>query len=165
MDDIFDKKTEEIDLLVEGLGHLKTDLERAEYLQDILISHATAGSAVDSEFKALRKYFLSDKKYDILLPDFVRTKRDLSQFWSFVKHKFSTYAERREFIWNSFSRFLDFLEKGESSISESLSNKQILNFGTNAIHHELQKGLERVMVILKVPLQLQEVSLKLPVNL
>ena len=127
------------------LGFLENDIERAEYLQDILIDHATGGNADDLEYKSLRKHFLNRSEYESLLPDFVRTKRDLSQFWSFIKHKFGTYAERRDFIWEEFSNFLTYLEKGDkNSISESLSNKQLSKFGANTIHHEIQKGLERI---------------------
>jgi len=132
------------DLWLEGLSRLKNDLERAEHLQDILISHSTGGSASNSEYQALRKYFLSKREYESTLPDFVRIKRDLAQFWSFIKHKFSTYAERREFIWSTFSDLLNHLEKGASPISESLSSKKLSNFGANAVHREIQKGLERV---------------------
>jgi len=128
-----------------NLDFLKNDLERTEYLQDILINHATGESADDAEYKNLRKYFLDHAEYENLLPDFVRVRRDLSQFWGFIKNKFGTYAERREFIWEKFSDLLNFVEKrSKNSVSESLSNKNLINFGTNAIHQEIQKGLERV---------------------
>lgn len=133
------------DLWIEGLGYLKNDLERVEYLQNILILSSTGGSASTSEYQALRKYFLSQKEYDLVLPDFIRTKRDLSQFWSFIKYKFGTYAERREFIWSAFSKILNQLEtQTNNAVSNSISNSQTLMCSPNAIHYEVQKSLERV---------------------
>jgi len=38
----------------------ETDFERAEYLQNLLISRATGGIAEDTEYKDLREYFLSN---------------------------------------------------------------------------------------------------------
>ncbi len=132
-------------MIMDDLEFLKNDTKKAEYLQDILINHATGGSANDLEYKNLRKFFLDSLEYENLLPDFVRTKRDLSQFWSFIKNKFGTYAERRGFIWEEFSKLLNFLEKrNKNSISESLSNKQLSNLDANTIHNEIQKGLKRI---------------------
>lgn len=142
--DLSDLTIEEV-LDYEGLEHLRNDLERAEYLQDILISHSTGGAALDGEYKVLRSYFLDKKEYQDLLPDFVRLKRDLSQFWTFVKGKFSTYAERREYIWDSFGKLLNYLEiNTKSSVSRSISDNQLLKFGVNTVHLEIQKALERV---------------------
>lgn len=130
-----------------NLDSLKNDLKRAEYLQDILVNHATGGNADDAEYKSLRKYFLDREEYEDLLPDFVLARRNLSQFWGFIKNKFGTYAERREFIWEKFSVLLNFIEKeNKNSISESLSNKNLVNFGANTIHQEIQKGLKRVKI-------------------
>lgn len=127
------------------LSFLKNDLERAEYLQDMLINFSTGGGAEESEYKVLRKYFLDRPEYEKLLPSFVRTKRDLSQFWSFIKQRYGTYAERREYIWDKFSELINHIEKNSKNIiSESLSKKQLQSYGANAIHHEIQKGLERV---------------------
>ena len=127
------------------LTFLKNDYERAEYLQNLLLTQSTGGVANDAEYKQLRQYFLHHSNCADLLPDFVRTKRDLSQFWSFIKYKVSTYAERREFIWKKFSPLLNCLEvENGNLISTSLSKNKLSTFGANTIHHEIQKGLERV---------------------
>lgn len=127
------------------LEFLESDCERAECLQNILLSLATGGCPDDSEYKQLRDYFLSHPECKDLLPDFVRTKLDLSQFWSFIQSKFSTYEKRRKFIWDGFSNLHDHLERAERSpVSESLSSEKLLKFGANTIHHEIQKGLERI---------------------
>ena len=49
-------------MLDTDFNFLKTDYERAEYLQNILITHATGGTANDSEYIKLRKHFLDHPK-------------------------------------------------------------------------------------------------------
>jgi len=100
----------------DDLSDFETDLERAEYLQDILIDHATyKRSSNNDHYKALRRHFLDNPNTKPLVPKFVRTKRTLSHFWSFISEEFSRYKKRREFIWDEFSTLLDFLEKGGES--------------------------------------------------
>lgn len=130
---------------MDNLDYLKNDLEKAEYFQNIVISHATGGASDDKEYKEFRTYFLQRPDYEKLLPDYIRTKRDLNQFWNFIKYKFKTYAERREFIWKSFVDLFNFIESHTvNTISDSISNNKILKFGVNNIHLEIQKGLERI---------------------
>jgi hypothetical protein len=85
--------------------------EQAEALQNMLVSQSTGGRESNTEYTRLRQIFITDSSLCPFLPRFVRTCRSLSQFWEFIKHKFSTYAERRTFIWDEFSPFLETLEK------------------------------------------------------
>jgi hypothetical protein len=86
-------------------------LEQAETLQNLLISEATGGSESDAEYRQLRQVFLSDPVLETLLPRFVHTCRSIPQFWQFIKFEYSTYAERRDYIWGSFRPLLDRLER------------------------------------------------------
>jgi hypothetical protein len=110
------------------LSDLENDFERAEYLQLTLTNHATNdGPSNNEHYKILRRHFLDNPNTKPLVPDWVRTKRDLSHFWQFIKNKFSTFAERREFIWDEFSPLLEYLEQGnktphKSSIEKSLDH-------------------------------------------
>lgn len=129
---------------LESLDHLRNDYERAEYFMELLVTYSTGGGGEEQEYKYLRSYFLQKKEYESLLPDFVRLKRDLVQFWSFIR-KHETYAERRGFLWESFASLLNYLEaRSSSAVSDSISNNQLLKFGVNTVHFEIQKGLERV---------------------
>lgn len=134
--------TELID--VESLSHLKNDFERAEYLMELLVTFSTGGGGSEEEYKCLRRYFIGKKEYENILPDFIRLKRDLNQFWPFIR-QFDTYAERRIFLWDKFTALIDYLEIASvSSVSKSIMNSQLLKFGVNTVQYEIQKGLERV---------------------
>jgi hypothetical protein len=85
---------------------MTTRLEKVRHLQDIFISRATDGDIKDEDYSILRLELLRDSTVRDLLPQFVRTCDELSKFWGFIKPKFSTYHERRTFIWEEFSSLI-----------------------------------------------------------
>jgi len=99
-----------------------TDLqEKIESFQNLLVDIATSGNRPEEEenFKKLRTALISNDEIKNQLPDFVKTNRTVSQFWQFIKGKFTTYAERKTFIWNQFSAVLDYLETGQKASKET----------------------------------------------
>lgn len=123
--------------------HLESDLERAKYLQNMLIGQATGGSADPQDFDELRKYFLYDPCTKSILPSFVRTNRDLPQFWQFIKSKFAHYAERREFIYSEFVPLLDFLERGKVLPNSNEITAVLSKFNSDGVSAVWKKALER----------------------
>lgn len=84
---------------------------KVESLQNLLVSTATGGSGDRyGDYEQLRRDLLNNPLTGTRLPRFVRTCRDLSQFWQFIKYECRTYAERREYIWGEFRPLLDLLE-------------------------------------------------------
>ena len=94
--------------------------EQVEALQNLLVSRATGNDENDTDYVRLRQVVMSEKRYDSEIPSFVRTCRNLAQFWQFIKGKYATYAERRNFIWNEFRPFLQLIESCQESPSDSL---------------------------------------------
>lgn len=90
-------------------------IEKIESIQNILLARATGHEQLEDEYKRLREELIQDECIKPLLPKFVVTNRNLAQFWAYIKTKFSTYKERREYIWSEFSLLLDGLEKGNLS--------------------------------------------------
>lgn len=125
------------------MEYLENDFEKAQYLQSLLINHATGNTAENSEYQELRKYFLCNSATKSRLPSWVRTKRDLSQFWQFIKHKFPTYAERRNFIWDEFSSLLDFLETGSKTPSDQTISDVLKRFNSVSVQIVWTKALDR----------------------
>jgi hypothetical protein len=120
-------------------------LERAEMLQNMLIAHATGGGNAtdDAVYKSLRAGFLSDATTRPLVPDFVRTYRDLSHFWSFIKYKFGTYAERRAFLRNAFAPLLNWLEDAGRSPADATVSDALKSFDPEGVHAAWEKALQR----------------------
>ena len=125
------------------LDELKTDFEKAQGLQNLLISQATGGAESTSDYKLLRAYFIENKEISNSVPSFVRTNRELDQFWQFIKFKFGHYAERRDFIWNEFSPLMDLLEGRDEKLSDTTISDGLKSFDEDGIHAIWAKALER----------------------
>lgn len=123
--------------------HQENDFEKARYLQSVLINHATGNSAENEEYQELRQHFLDNPITKSLLPSWVKTNRDLTQFWHFIKNKFSTYAERRTFIWDEFSRLLEFLESGSETPSDQTVSEVLKRFNAESVQVVWAKALDR----------------------
>jgi hypothetical protein len=122
---------------------LKTDLERAEYLQNMLLTHATGGSSNNDEYKTLRKHFLENRSFANFIPAFVRSNRDLFQFWQFIKHKFDNYAGRRQFIWDEFAQLLEHIASSKDKPSDEGISTRLRGFDADGVHEVWTKAIER----------------------
>ncbi len=85
--------------------------DKVKRLQDILIARATGGGADDEEYRSLRQELLTNSIVGKIIPSFVRSCRDLGQFWSHVKPMFPTYADRRSYLWSEFQQVSEAAEK------------------------------------------------------
>ncbi len=114
-----------------------------ESLQNMLIAIATGSNGDENEFKRLRAYLINNSEVKHLLPDFLQTNRTTGQFWQFIKFKFSSYAERRNYIWEEFSKSLNYAESIQKGVIADNTTKTIEKFNQEYIHSEWQKALER----------------------
>jgi hypothetical protein len=87
--------------------------EAALALQNGLLAHATDGSITNEDYKKLRRRLMTDQRSMGAIPTFVRTCRDNSQFWAYIKGRWAQYAERRTEIYEAFAPLLDALEGNE----------------------------------------------------
>jgi Abortive infection C-terminus len=118
-------------------------LERAQMLQAVLISRATGGSADDAGYEVLRKFFFANTTYRPLLPDFVRSSRDLSQFWGHIKMTAASYQERRQIIWSAFEPLLDHLEEADRSPADQVIAEGLVRLEADAVLEIWTKALSR----------------------
>lgn len=125
------------------LDELTTDIERAESLQYQMVCIATGGASLPNEYQELRRFFVESPLYNNLIPSFVKTNRNVDQFWQFIKFKFSTYAERREYIWSEFQVLMENLEgKNKAPADEDISDV-LKRFDEGGVHNVWMKALER----------------------
>lgn len=120
-------------------------LSLIESLQNILISRATggAGPSDEADYRALREQLLATPRVANQLPRFAHTCRDLFQFWSFIKPKFPTYAERRQYIWNEFRPLLSFLEDTTTTPSDGAVSEAVSKVDSAYVQDAWRKALER----------------------
>lgn len=117
--------------------------EEAESLQGILISQATGGNENDIAYLKLRQVIMADVTLATMVPRFVRTCRSLSQFWQFIKGKYGTYAERRDYIWEEFRPLLDYVERAGTSPADDVVTGAIERFDSEHVRAAWTKSLER----------------------
>ncbi len=125
------------------LDTLLTDVEKAQSLKNILISRATGGPSDDSAYWELRHYFVEKPETKQLLPEFVRTSHDLSQFWQFIKYEFQSYAERRNFIWSQFASLLNELEGRSPTPAHNSISNSLKSFDEESVHSVWTRALQR----------------------
>jgi hypothetical protein len=113
-------------------------LFEVEALQILLVSHATGGAEEEAEFTRLRQIVLAEADLEAL-----KTCRSLGQFWQFIKAKYSTYAERRTYLWDEFRPLLEVLERGSLSPSDRTVSIAIEKFDSAHVIAAWNKALER----------------------
>lgn len=118
-------------------------VEKVERLQNALVAHATGGGADGNEYQELRSDLLNNPLTRGGLPRCVHTCRDLSQFWQYIKRKFGTYAERREFLWEEFRPLLEALESRPNSPVQSSDEDLLSRLSAEAVQAVWNRALER----------------------
>lgn len=112
-------------------------------MQSILLGIATGGTGSNADYGDLREYLLADPVVGPLLPRYVKTCRDSSQFWSFIKSELATYEERRRFIWNSFRPIFDKLEGHAISPVDPIVSDVLGELDTDHVEEIWQRALNR----------------------
>jgi len=118
-------------------------INSVESLKIMLVSHATGGGGDNIEYKNLRRELTTSPRIAKVLPRFVHICRDLSEFWSFIKPKFGTYAERREYLRNEFDPLLTMLETESRTPSDAAITATVQAVSSAYIQEAWQKALER----------------------
>lgn len=118
-------------------------LEKVETLQNLLVSFATGGQANLEDYRLLRRELMDEPTIRDQLPRFVRTCRDLHQFWQFIKREYSTYQERRAYLWGQFNPIIDMLESRVSTPSDESITETIAEIDSDTIHEAWRRALER----------------------
>ncbi len=124
---------------------MTTRLEKVRQLQNILIARATGSYPSDEEYSKLRLELWRDSAVREILPQFVRTYDELSKFWGFIKPKFSTYQQRRDFIWEEFHPLIASLEQNiiAAHPADDDISAILVDFDTEHVRIAWEKALER----------------------
>jgi len=118
-------------------------INSVESLKVMLVSRATGGDGDDKDYKRLRRELTASPRIEKLLPQCVRICRDLSEFWGFIKPKFNSYAERREYLRNEFDPILSMLETEYRTPSDKAISATVQAINSSFIQEAWHKALER----------------------
>jgi Abortive infection C-terminus len=118
--------------------------EKVEIFQNMLIADATSGGGSSvAEYRELRDEIINHHLLKDIIPRFVRTCRSPAEFWQFIKYKFATYAERRQFIWEEFRPMLERLDGNAAAPSDQSVSLILQRFNAETVHQLWSKALER----------------------
>lgn len=118
-------------------------MNKVESLKVMLVSRATGGAGDDLQYKQLRRELFELPRIKKLLPQAVQVCRDLAEFWRFIKPKFTTYAERSEYLRGEFEPLLLMLESDFRAPSDTGITATIQAAGLNYVQEAWHKALER----------------------
>lgn len=124
---------------IQGLS----EIEQLELLQNMLISIATGGTVNADEYQIIRGILTKNSIVKNLLPTWVKTNRDVNQFWQFIKYKFSTYDERRQYIWKEFAPAFSSLEGNHTNPSLNNISDNLKQINNDIIYSTWKKALQR----------------------
>ena len=119
-------------------------VQKMEALQSVLVATATSGGGSDyGDYAQLRTELIANPLTKGGLPRFVHTCRDLAQFWQFIKYKFPTYAERREYLWGEFRPLLDALEARPNTPFVPSDEQLLVKLSPESVQAVWARALER----------------------
>lgn len=125
-------------------------IEKIDRMQKILIARATGNveyshlrGTPNSDYKNLRQEILSEKRISDKIPDFIKEYRDTYQFWLWIKKEYSTYQERRDFIWSSFKPILNYLEDPSLTPIDELVIENVSIINSEYVTSYWHKMMER----------------------
>jgi len=118
-------------------------IEQIAMMEGILIAAATGGSPDNHIYEHLRREFMADPTIRDLLPQFVRTYRNLNAFWPFIKHEAGTYAERRQIISGAFTPLMDHLEGRNAAPGDKVASDALETFDVDGVHAVWTKAITR----------------------
>jgi hypothetical protein len=124
-------------------GPRSSPFERAVALQELLVDFATGGRGDGNQYVTLRRDVLDYAGSRNLVPDFVRTCRTLSTFWSWIKERAPTYERRRVIIRQAFQLLLDALERRDGAPSDLAISEALESFDGEGVHRAWVKSLDR----------------------
>lgn len=106
-----------------SIEFLDSDLDKVNYLSNLLTDHATGGSADDGEYMQLRHELLKNPTLSPMMPEWLKLHRNLGSFWGFIKNQYGTYAERRTYISEQFAEVCNYLEFGQNLMPKPAPQK------------------------------------------
>lgn len=117
--------------------------EQIESLKNLLIARATGEGGDEAQYKRLRTALIIDPMIKDLVPRFVRTCHSLGEFWQFIKYEHSSYAARRQFIWDAFRPLSDRIEGASTTPSDEKVSATLEKFDSESVHRVWVKALDR----------------------
>jgi hypothetical protein len=114
-----------------------------ESLRNTLTSHATGSAGDGALYAQARQALLDDPALAPITPRWLKSCRNLSDFWGMIKQKFGRYQERRDWLRAEFEPIFDLLEGRAPRPSDVSITERLRSTGAEYVHEIWQKALAR----------------------
>jgi hypothetical protein len=120
-----------------------TQLEQAKMLENILVDGCEGPAGDTSTYQQLRAELMQDPVLRGLLPEFVRTCRDLRHFWGYFKGYAPKWEPRRVHVRDSMTPVMDHLEGTHKAPVDTVASDVLQKFDADGVHTVWEKALGR----------------------
>lgn len=117
--------------------------EKAKSLENCLVSACEGNRDHAIAYKQLRFEFIENPTLRPLLPEFVRTCRDLDHFWGYIKDVSPQWAPRRHHVRDAFTPLFEHLEGKNSAPIDAVASGVLAAFDADGVQVVWFKALER----------------------
>ncbi len=118
--------------------------EQVLSFQDLLLAIATGVSVDPTAYVSQRAQLLATPRLKRRLPTVVVNNRSPIEFRQFIKGEFSTYQERRQYIWDEFRPLLAELEQLESGLVARLIRDHLGELDAEHVQAVWEHALENI---------------------
>jgi hypothetical protein len=120
-----------------------TPLEQARSLENLLVAACEGGRSSSGFYQQLRSALMYDPVLRSLLPEFVRTCRDLNHFWGYIKTVSPQWAPRRQHVRDAMTPLLNHLEGADRTPVDTVTSDVLQKFDADGVHIVWEKALAR----------------------
>lgn len=120
-----------------------TQLEQAKMLENILVDGCEGPAGDTGTYQQLRAELMQDPALRPLLPEFVRTCRDLRHFWGYIKGYAPKWEPRRVHVRDSMTPVFNHLEGAHKAPVDTVASDVLQKFDADGVHTVWEKALGR----------------------
>ncbi len=118
-------------------------MEQARSLENLLIAACEGETSSVGFYQELRTELMQNPVLRPLLPEFVRTCRDLQHFWGYIKSVSPQWAPRRHHVREAMTPLFNHLEGANSAPVDNVASDVLQKFDADGVHAVWQKALSR----------------------
>jgi hypothetical protein len=117
-----------------------TPREQAKSLENVLLAACRGDRSSTGFYQELRAALMDDHALRPLLPEFVRTCRDLSHFWGYIKPYSPHWAPRETHVRDAMTPLFSHLEGLNKAPVDTVASDVLQKFDADGVHIVWEKG-------------------------
>lgn len=117
--------------------------EQAKMLENVMIAACEGRRDNTYDYEEIRTLFMKDPSLRRLLPDFVRTCRDLNHFWGYIRQQSPHWEPRRYHVRQAMTPLFQYLEGANRAPVDEVASDVLQKFDAEGVHAVWEKALAR----------------------